>query len=78
MRARLLTFLSILSVAAVTALTLEENTFYLLCYKRDIKCSDAEKELFKGRNQLLTGKAYSMIDPSLVPQVKVIECIAGH
>jgi hypothetical protein len=55
----------------------EENTFYLLCYKRDLKCLEAERELASGRNAVLTAPQYSMIASDLVPQIRVVECIQG-
>ena len=68
---------NVLSEASNESVQIEENTFYLLCYKRDLKCIDAETEMLAGRNELLSDPTYSMISKDLIPQVKLVECIAG-
>lgn len=73
--------LAALSIAIINGLQSEngisDNTFYLLCYKRDLKCIEAEKEMLKAKDELVQQGKYAMIDASIIPNIKVIECIVG-
>jgi len=52
----LIVMLASMTANARDPVELPFNTFFLLCYKRDIKCLDAEKEVIEGRARL-TGSA---------------------
>lgn len=70
--------LSAMSVAAVDLMVVQPNTFYLLCYKRDLKCQEAWSELSTAHKTLMTSPKYAVIEKHLVPSLKIVECMMGQ